>query len=54
MFKKFIQRIIESENRQDAIDHVFYGADGIDMEYQRGKLTIKEHEMLFHLIEKMA
>ncbi len=24
MFKKFIQRIIESENREDAIQNVFY------------------------------
>ena len=54
MFKKFIQRIIESENQQDAIDNVFYGADGIDMAYQHEKITWKEHEMLLALIEKMA
>ena len=54
MFKKFIQRIIEAENKEDAIQHIFYGADGIDMAYQHEKITWKEHEMLLKIIEKMA
>lgn len=54
MFKKFIERIIAAENREDAVQNVFYGADGIDMSYQREKITWKEHEMLLALIEKMA
>ena len=54
MFKKFVQRIIEAENREDAIQNVFYGPDGISMAFQREKITWKEHEMLFALIEKMA
>ena len=64
MFKKFIQRIIESENQQDAIANVFYGTKwdengniieyGIDIAYQHEKISWKEHEMLLALIEKMA
>lgn len=54
MFKKFLQRIIEAENQQDAIDHVFYGADGIDIAFQHEKITWKEHQMLLALIQKMA
>jgi hypothetical protein len=54
MFKKFIQRIIEAENKEAAIQNVFYGMDGIDIAYQREKITWKEHEMLLALIEKMA
>ena len=54
MFKKFIQRIIDAENREDAINNVFYGNDGIDIAYQRDKITWKEHQMLLALIEKMA
>lgn len=54
MFKKFIQRIIEAEGREDAIQNVFYGADGIDMAFQRDKLSWKEFEMLRKLIDKMA
>lgn len=54
MFKKYIEKIIAAENRQDAIDHVFYGPDGIDMAYQREKLNWKEHQLLLALIDKMA
>lgn len=63
MFKKFIQRIIEAENQEDAIKNVFYGGkivDGkiveysIDLAFQHEKITWKEHEMLLALIEKMA
>ncbi len=53
MFKKFIQRIIDSENREDAIKNVFYGSDGIDMAYQQDKITWRDHQMLLALIEKM-
>lgn len=64
MFKKFIQRIIEAKNREDAIQNVFYGTTrnedgtikeyGIDVAYQHEKISWKEHEMLLALIEKMA
>lgn len=54
MFKKFIRRIIEAKDRQDAIDNVFYGEDGIDMVYQQDKLSFVEHQMLLELIEKLA
>lgn len=54
MFKKFIQMIIESKDREDAIQNVFYGINGIDMAYQREKITWKEHQMLLALIEKLA
>lgn len=54
MFKKFIQRIIEAENKEDAFNHVFYGADGIDIAFQKEKISWKEHQMLLALIEKMA
>lgn len=54
MFKKFIERIIAAENREDAVQNVFYGADGIDMAFQREKITWKEHQMLLNLIDKMA
>lgn len=54
MFKKFLQRIIEAKDHEDAIQNVFYGKDGIDIAYQNGKITWKEHEMLSALINKMA
>ena len=54
MFKKFVQMIIEAKDREDAMQNVFYGANGIDIAYQHGKITWKEHQMLAELIGKMA
>ena len=64
MFKKFIQRIIDSKDKEDAVQNVFYGTVwdengkivqyGIDIAYQHEKITWKEHQMLLALIEKMA
>ena len=64
MFKKFIQRIIEAKNQDDAMNNVFYGTNwdddgnvvqyGIDIAYQHEKISWKEHQMLLALIGKMA
>ena len=64
MFKKFIERIIASKDREDAIQNVFYGTKfdedgkvlqyGIDIAYQHEKISWKEHQMLLALIDKMA
>lgn len=54
MFKKYIQQIINSKNREDAINNVFYGENGIDMAYQREKISWNDHEMLLALIDKLA
>lgn len=50
MFKKFVEKIIESEN---PIEEVFYGKDGIDLAFQRDKITWKEHQMLLKLCERI-
>lgn len=54
MFKKFIEKIIAAENKDEAINNVFYGPEGIDMAYQKEKITWKEHQLLLELIHKMA
>lgn len=64
MFKKFIARIIEAKNREDAMQNVFYGTKwdengniieyGVDIAYQYDKITWKEHQMLLDLICKLA
>ena len=54
MFKKFIKRIIEAENRDDAYEKVFCADDGIDMAFQHGKISWKDHQLLIALIDKMA
>lgn len=64
MFKDLLQRIIDANSQQDAIDNVFYGTQrdasgkivvyGVDMAYQHGKITWDEHAMLLAIINKMA
>ena len=64
MFKKFIQRIIEANDREDAIQNVFYGTIfdengkivqyGIERAFDKEKITYKEFEMLSKLIDKLA
>ncbi|MBQ1789143.1 MAG: hypothetical protein II008_03115 [Oscillospiraceae bacterium] len=54
MFKKLLERIANAADQMDAINNVFYGPDGIDMAYQREKITWKEHQLLMAIIEKMA
>lgn len=53
-FIHFVNRIIEAKNRDDAIENIFYGADGIDQAYQHEYITWNEHQKLLRLIEKMA
>ena len=53
MFKHLIQMIIASANREEAMQNVFYGPIGIEAAYQHEKITWKEHEMLYQLIQKM-
>ena len=52
MFKKFLQEIIDA-NREEELMDIFYRNDGIDMMYQKGKLSWKDHQMLLSLINKM-
>lgn len=54
MFKKFIKRIVEAENREDAIQNVFNAPDGVDIAFQHGKISWEEHQLLLALIMKMA
>ena len=51
MFKKFVEKIIASE---DPINEVFYGMDGIDIAFQKDKISWKEHQMLLALCEKCS
>lgn len=53
-FKNYIKRIVEATDRKDAIDNIFYGADGIDMAFQHGFISWNDHQLLLNLIEKLA
>lgn len=53
MFKKFVIMISESDSYEETVNNIFYGENGIDMAFQKGKLTAKEHETLYNLIRKI-
>lgn len=52
MFKKFLQEIIDAKSPNE-LWHIFNRADGIDASYQQEKITWKEHQMLYNLINKL-
>lgn len=54
MFKELLKRIIKAENKEDAIENVFYGNDGIERAFDREEISWEEYEMLNAIINKMA
>ena len=64
MFKDFLRRIATAENKEDAIQNIFYGTewapDGTIKKYsieraeQAGKITHNDANLLLAIIEKMA
>ena len=54
MFKELLKRIIKAENKEDAIENVFYGNDGIERAFDREVISWEEYEMLNAIINKMA
>ena len=52
MFKKFLQQIIDATTKEELLE-IFNGPEGIDMAFQREKLSWKDHQMLLALINKM-
>ena len=52
MFKKFVKELIDAKTKEEVND-IFYRFDGIDMMYQRDKLSWKDHELLLGLVNKL-
>jgi len=48
MFKKFAKEIAYASDG-DALENVLYRDDGVDIMYQKGKLSWDEHEILFKM-----
>lgn len=63
-FRTFCERIAQAQNREDAIQNIFYGQRyddagnverwGVDIAFQREKITWAEHQILLQIIEKLA
>ena len=52
MFKKFVKELIDAKTKEE-VENIFYRFDGIDMMYQRDKLSWKDHELLLDLVNKL-
>ena len=48
MFKKFVKEIAYAKDRDELLN-VLYRDDGVDIMYQKGRLSWDEHEVLFQL-----
>lgn len=52
MFKTLFDRMLAA-NTSEEINDVLYAEDGVDMQYQHGKLTWLDHERLFTLAARL-
>ena len=52
MFKKLFDRLMAAETAEE-INSVLYAPDGVDMMYQREKITWDDHERLFRLAARL-
>lgn len=52
MFKKLLDRMLAANTSEEIVD-VLYAADGVDMQYQHGKITWEDHERLFALAARL-
>lgn len=53
MFKKFFDELLNAETEEQITD-ILYRADGVDMAFQREKITWQDHERLFELADRLS
>ena len=53
MFKKLLDELLAATT-QEAITDILYRQDGVDLSYQREKLSWDDHERLFKLAERLS
>lgn len=49
-FYKLVERIANAKTYEDVMD-CYYGENGVDMTYQKGKINWKQHEILWELLD---
>ena len=53
MFKKFFDELLTAETEQQ-IEDIIYRADGVDMAFQREKISWQDHERFFQLAGSLS
>ena len=54
MFREYLERIAKAESKQDAVDNIWNGENGISGAFNEGTITFNELRILEGLIRKMA
>lgn len=52
MFKKLLKRLNGAATKEEVMN-VMYSTDGIDISYQREKISWQEYELLSDLVQKL-
>lgn len=52
MFKKFVQELVNAKTKEE-VENIFNRSDGIDMMYQKEKLSWKDQQLLLDLVNKL-
>lgn len=52
MFRKFVAELVAARTVAE-IENILYREDGVDIMYQREKISWKDHELLFDLAAKL-
>lgn len=53
MFKKFFDEMLAAKAEEE-ITSILYRADGVDLSFQREKLSWQDHERLFNLAGRLC
>jgi len=53
MFKKFFDEMLAAKTEEE-ITSILYRADGVDLSFQREKLSWQDHERLFNLAGRLC
>lgn len=52
MFKKFVKELVAAKTKEE-VERIFYRSDGIDMMYQKEKLSWNDQQLLLDLVNKL-
>lgn len=52
-FREFMDALLEADT-EEKITEILYGANGVDLSYQRDEINYEDHERLFKLAERLS
>lgn len=52
-FREFMDALLEADT-EEKITEILYGANGVDLSYQRDEISYEDHERLFKLADRLS